>query len=59
MNKELFKHFFMNNIVYVTEDISQRTPQGYMFFVPHEDDFIPLPICVYDWELEKFFDVYG
>ena len=63
MNSSIVKWFYARQYsnVYVEQDPYQTDPQGYLFYEEVTQDgnksYIPCPIGVYDWELEKFFMV--
>ncbi|ATI17230.1 hypothetical protein [Aeromonas phage AS-szw] len=61
MNINIVRWFFNNkNSKFVDKDPHQTNPQGYIFYEGNDQGpfLYPFSLCVYDWELEKFFDVF-
>lgn len=47
--------------IFIDKDPYQTKPQGYIFYIKSDDpnpQYEPLPLAIYDWELEKFFKVF-
>ncbi|UKM62707.1 hypothetical protein P19_0219 [Aeromonas phage P19] len=61
MNINIVRWFFNNeNNIFVEKDPNQTNPQGYIFYEDNKQEpfLYPFSLCVYEWELEKFFDVF-